>query len=105
MRKSMAVKGEEMTLPNPPPPFDADAARRLITETGEWIDAWSADTWIVDLRDNLRAAVAEVERLREQIDKHEDLEHHMASKLIDAERERDRLRERMKELEEIINAY
>jgi hypothetical protein len=86
--------------PNPPPPFDADDAERLITETGEWIDAWSADTWIVDLRDNLRAAVAEVDRMTECL-KRANANHEHFERLWYLEKDQnDRLRKWVKELEQ-----
>jgi hypothetical protein len=66
-----------MTTPNPPPPFDADAARRLASLTDfEQSHLWcncedfdppercgSCQAWD-RIKADIRAAVAEVERLR-----------------------------------------
>jgi hypothetical protein len=46
-----------MTTPNPPPPFDADAARRLLSS------APIGDRVLDEALTHLRAAVAEVEQL------------------------------------------
>jgi DNA repair exonuclease SbcCD ATPase subunit len=53
-----------MTTPNPPPPFDADAARRLASLT----DFEQSHLWWDRIKADIRAAVAEVERLREALD-------------------------------------
>jgi hypothetical protein len=55
-----------MSSANPPPPFDADAARRLCEKL--WQREWGMSEWDgMNAIALLRAAVAEVERLREQV--------------------------------------
>jgi regulator of replication initiation timing len=104
-----------MSSPNPPPPFDADAARRLALLTDfEQSHLWcncedfdppercgSCQAWD-RIKADLHAAVAEVERLQKQIGPLQASHVICCETLIEEERlrqENDRLRERVKELE------